>query len=393
MRYIDQHEGISVGPLPHPFGIATMPPRIQWTTAPNGTRYWLVTEYKLARKVLADRRFRRQEAAGPKVPKVTAYNPAPGAIISLDDAEHLRMRGLVSKAFTQRRIALLTPYISTLVGELLDGLQALGPPADFVPHVSAQLPFRVLCYLLGVPEKDRAIFGSWVNVLFRLVGDNADGREQAVSLVRYMTRLIATKRREPGKDLISELLADGRDKVTDRELITLCLSLLMAGYDSTVDQLTLCVLQAMLTPGLLADLQDEKLVPRIAEELLRINPAPYVTFPRMALEPATIGGMNIAAGDLVVVFIMGANRDPATFAVPAELMLERKAPAHLTFGHGVHRCLGAPLARLQLMTLLNALAVRFPGLQLACSADALDWKIEMATRGLTEMYVSWLLPD
>jgi cytochrome P450 len=391
MTYLGSSKSMPVGPLPEPCDVSGLLSRILWATAPNGTGFWLVSDYKLARKVLTDRRFRRSEAAGLKAPKIGVYNPAPTAIISLDGVEHVRMRKLLDRGFTERRIRELEPFVTRLTEDLLDGLEAQEAPADFVSNVSALLPFRVLCYILGVPEHDRQVFGTWVNVLFRWNDSGADGRQESISLARYMVQLIAAKRKKPGADLISELIGSaGRKGVTDRELVTLCLSLLMAGYDSTVDQITLCTLMLMVTPSLIERLSSKpELIAGVAEEMLRLNPAPYITFPRMAVEPVSMGGVTIQPGQLVVAFLMNSNRDPSMFAGADEIDPERANPSHLTFGLGVHRCLGAPLARLQLTTLIAALVKRFPELRLASDTDSLSWKAGMATRGLSEMYVTW----
>jgi cytochrome P450 len=146
----------------------------------------------------------------------------------------------------------------------------------------------------------------------------------------------------------------------------------------------------MVTPSLIERLSSKpELIAGVAEEMLRLNPAPYITFPRMAVEPVSMGGVTIQPGQLVVAFLMNSNRDPSMFAGADEIDPERANPSHLTFGLGVHRCLGAPLARLQLTTLIAALVKRFPELRLASDTDSLSWKAGMATRGLSEMYVTW----
>lgn len=393
MHYTEPAKAVPTGPLPEYYDLAKPGPWIRWAIAFNGTGFWLISNYELARKVLADPRFSRSEAAGQKAPKVTAYNAAPDAIISLEGAAHSRIRQVVAPAFTERRIANLQPFVARMVEDLLDELDNQNPPADFVSHVSAPLPFGTMCRLLGVPPSDREIFGSWVNVLFRLEVDSADSRQHSVALVRYMMRLIAEKRQDPGDDLISHLIKSSEREVnalTNRELVTLCLSLLMAGYDSTVDQITLCVLTLLLDRSLMKTLADNpQLVDRVTEELLRLNPAPFMTFPRMAMERVPIGGIVIEPGQLVVVFIMGSNRDESAFSSRDKAAPELAMPAHLTFGHGLHRCLGAPLARLQLTTLLLALSRRFPGLQVVDDMSSLNWKTGMATRGLSRMLVSW----
>jgi cytochrome P450 len=393
MHYTKSAKAVPVGPLPEHFNLARSETKIRWAIAQNGTGFWVVSDYELARRVLADPRFSRSEAAGPKAPKLGAYNAAPDALISLEGAAHSRMRQLVAPAFTERRIAMLQPFIARMVDDLLDELAAQDPPVDFVSHVSVPLPFGTLCHLLGVPPNDRKVFGSWVNVLFRWGGDAADSRQASIGLARYMTRLVADKRREPADDLISHLIRSSElkgDKYTNRELVVLCLSLLMAGYDTTVDQITLCVFMLLLDRSLMETLVHKpESADRVTEELMRLNPAPYVTFPRMAMERVSIEGAVIEPGQLVVIFIMGSNRDESVFKSGGEAALGISVPAHLTFGHGLHRCLGAPLAWLQLTTLLRTLSIRFPHLQLASDMSSLNWKTGMATRGLSQMLVSW----
>src|ERR1700677_137758 len=381
-----------VGPLPDAFDIVKPRSGIEWATAPNDTGFWLVSEYKLARQILADRRFCRSDAAGRNAPNIASYKSAPDAIISLEGAEHARIRRLAAPAFTERRIADLAPFVAQSAEDLLDGLEAQSTPADFVAHVSSPLPFRILCHLLGVPPADRELFGSWVNVLFRLEDSSADTRQQSIALARYMMRVVAEKRRAPSADLISWLIksAEAEGSVTNYEIVTLCLSLLMAGFDTTVDQITLCVLTMLLDPALMKNLIDNpEFIPHVTEELMRVNPATYMSFPRMAAERVCVGGAVIQPGQLVAVSIMAANRDPAAFNLADEAALEGSSPAHLTFGHGVHRCLGAPLAFLQITTLLAALVRRFPQLRLAEDPSSLTWKTGMATRGLRQMYVTW----
>jgi cytochrome P450 len=391
MHNVREAAEVPVGPLADAFDIGKPRAGIEWAIAPNGSGFWLISDYWLARKALADRRFRRSDIGGNDVPNI-AYNSAPDAIISLDGAEHTRIRRLVTPAFTGRRIAKLAPFVAQSVEDLLDELEAQPAPADFVAHVSSPLPFGVLCHLLGIPPADREIFGSWVNVLFRLEENTADSRPQSIALVRYMMRVIAEKRRKPSADLISQLIrsAEREGSATAHELVTLCLSLLMAGFDSTVDQITLSVLTIMLDRPLMKDLNNNpELIPNITEELLRITPAPYITFPRMAVERISIGGVVIQPGQLVVVSIMASNRDPSAFNLANEVALEAPLSAHLTFGHGMHRCLGAPLARLQLTTLLTAVVRRFPQLRLADDLSSLTWKTGMGTRGLRQLYVTW----
>ncbi len=392
MRYTEPVRGVPIGPLLDPLEVGKPLPGIQWVTAPSELGFWLVSDYKLAKQILGDRRFRRSDAVTQNAPKILVSNSSPDAIISLEGAEHTRIRRLVNPAFTERRTAGLGSFVANSVASLLDGLEAQHAPADFVSHVSSPLPFGILCHLLGIPSGDREIFGSWVNVLFRLEGDRALSRQHSFSLARYMMQVVAEKRREPSTDMVSELIrsAERQGGITNRELVTLCLSLLMAGFDSTADQITLCVLSLITDRPLMRTLNNSpELIPRVVEEFLRLNPAPYLTFPRMAVEPVSIGGKFICSGQQVMVFIMGANRDASAFACADEVGLKGPVPGHLTFGHGAHRCLGAPLARLQLTTLFTELVRRFPGLAVADDLSSLSWKRGLATRGLTQLHVSW----
>lgn len=387
-----QASPVPAGPLPAAFGIDKPRSAIEWAIAPNGTGFWVISDYRLVRQVLADRRFRRSDAAGRDAPNIASYSSSPDSIISLEGAEHARVRRLVAPAFTERRIAELAPFVAQSAQALLDELEAQPKPADLVSHVSSPLPFGVLCHLLGVPPEDREIFGSWVNVLFRLEDNGADSRPQSIALVRYMTRVIAAKRRQPGNDLISSLItsADGQGSATNHEIVTLCLSLLMAGFDTTVDQITLCVLTMLLDRRLMRKMSaDPASIGHVASELMRVNPATYMTFPRMATERVRIGDADIQPGDLVSMSLIAANRDPCAFSQPDEVALDGPSPTHLTFGYGVHRCLGAPLASLQVTTVLGALVRRFPGLRLAQDPGSLAWKTGMATRGLRQLDVTW----
>ena len=383
-----------VGPLPDPLSVTELPPPVRWAIAPNGTGAWIVTDYRIARQVLSDPRFLRNATVEEGGPTLSPSAPAAEALITMDGRAHSRLRGFVARSFTERRVAELEPFVTQYVGELLDDLMRQERPAEFISTVATPLPFGVLCHVLGVPAEDRQVFGSWVNVLFRLDGDSADTRKDGIGLALYMTRLVKRKRANPGSDLISELAASAMDDdgPTDRELVTLCLSLLMAGYESTIDQIGLLVLALALNDDISQLFRDDvEMVPRLTEELIRLSPSPYISFPRVAAERVTFGAVTIEAGEPVVIFLMGANRDESVFTSPGQPALSVQPP-HLTFGHGVHRCLGASLARLQLTILLHALATRMPHLRVTDDLAALEWKTGMATRGLARLHVSWLRP-
>jgi cytochrome P450 len=359
--------------------------KVRWVQAPNGVGTWLVTDYEVARGVLVDPRLSRAAAVGPGAPRLSPGQPAPDSIISLDGAGHARLRRLVTGAFTERRVADLLPFIDNLVADLLDGMAAQVAPADVVGALAAPLPLRVLCRVLGIPWQDQDQFASGISVLFEMLGDAEENKARAVRLARYMTALVARKRREGGDDLICALIKgqQGEDRLSNRELVTLALSLLMAGYETTVDQLSLCILSLLANAELAATLRaDLSLIPAAVAEMMRISPAVSISFPRVASEPMTIGGQRVERGQPVVVSVIGANHGMRTDAASA-------AVSHLTFGHGIHRCIGAPLARVQLASALRGLLERFPRLALADDPAALEWKSGSSSRGLARLHVTW----
>ncbi|SDM58180.1 cytochrome P450 [Allokutzneria albata] len=370
-----------LGPLP-PFIDLGAEPGIREVDTPTGDRMWLVSDYELAKDVLRDTRFSRVEAVRPDAPKVAHAAPSPESMTSMDGPEHARLRRVVAAAFSQRRVATMAPFVTGLTERLLDRMQERGAPVDFATEFATPLPLGVLSELLGIPEGDREQFSSWVDVLFDLtVTDSADTRSKRIRLVSYMSRLINAKRREPGAGLISELIQvkDAGDVLSERELVHMGLTLLMAGYESTAGQIALTVTELLRRPERYRALvADPGLAPSLAEEFLRTNPAAAINFPRVASEDVKVGDVVVEKGQGVVVSLMEANRDP----------LAASFQQHLAFGYGVHRCLGRHLARLQLATALRGLARRFPGLSLA-PGEPIEWKSVMGARGMSRLSLVW----
>jgi cytochrome P450 len=372
------------GPLPGSLR-TDEPQKIRWGSAPNGNGTWIVTDYELARLVLVDPRVSRAAAVQPGAPRLGLGEPARDSIISLEGGEHARLRRLIAGAFTERRVADLSPFIDGLVADLLEDMRIQSGPVDVVASLTAPLPLQVLCSVLGIPWQDHEMFGPAITVLFETQGDTDDNRMRSLGLVRYMTTLIAQKRRSGGDDLLCALIevAQDGDRLTNRELVTLALSLLMAGYETTVDQLTLCILSLLVNPELRALLRtDVSLIPTAVAEIMRVSPAMSVLFHRVAAERMTIAGQIVECGDPVVVSVLGANYSTGTVVPPG-------VARHLTFGHGVHRCVGAPLARIQLASAVHGLLERFPGLGLADDPAELFWKAGSTSRGLTRLNVTW----
>jgi cyclopropane-fatty-acyl-phospholipid synthase len=225
---------------------------------------------------------------------------------------------LVTGAFTERRVAELSPFIDDLVAQLVEGMAAKTAPADVVDSLAVPLPLRVLCSVLGISWQDHDQFGSSISVLFEMQGDVDENKARALRLARYMTTLVTQKRRAGGDDLICALLrgTGDEDRLSNRELVTLALSLLMAGYETTVDQLSLAILSVLASAELRAMLRaDFSLIPAAVEEIMRISPAASVSFPRLASERMNIAGQTVERGQPVVVSVIGANHSMRTGAV------------------------------------------------------------------------------
>ncbi len=356
--------------------------------AATGDLLWLVSDYELGRRVLTDTRFSRAAAAAPGAPRFSDSSPSHTAMTSMDGAGHARLRKLVVGAFTPRRVAALTSSIEHLTDHLLDDLERGDRPADLITAFAAPLPFTVLRTLLGIPVEDREVFGEFIGVLFDMTASTPRERaRQGFALYDYMSTLLDRKRREPRDDLLSALTQshDG-GMLSQTELVDLGIVLLTAGYETTVGQIGMSVLSLLLTPGGWGSVPATTAA---IEELLRLTPATPLSFPRVALEDVRVGEITVEAGQAVVVCLLHGNRDEKVFASPDLLLAEGRSSAHLTFGHGAHYCLGAPLARLQLGIAVGGLFRRFPGLRLAERDDAVQWSDGLAIRGLSSLMVTW----
>ncbi|WP_030773928.1 cytochrome P450 [Streptomyces sp. NRRL F-2664] len=359
---------------------------------PAGDKMWLVCDYALARRVLTDRRFSRAEAVTPRAPKLNDAQPVPNSMMSMDGADHSRLRRVVTKAFTTGRAASLAPAVEELADRHLDALAASGPGSDLIEVLAAPLPLAVLCSLLGIPPEDAARFRDWVEVLFDISASTPQEKaRRRLELIDYMADLIDRKRRRPQDDLLTSMIAaHEQGDLSMGELLTMGLTLLMAGYETVVGQLGLSVHALLRDPAAYRELcgRPDRLAPTV-EELLRLTPSTPISFPRVAVEAVPLGSVTVQAGEGVIVSLLHGNRDGKTFAEPELLDPQGHDAAHLTFGHGVHRCLGAPLARLQLQIVLERLMRRFPTLRPAAGPDAVVWKDGLGTRGLARLLVDW----
>ncbi|MFD4864088.1 cytochrome P450 [Streptomyces sp. NPDC058412] len=359
---------------------------------PAGDKMWLVCDYALARKVLTDQRFSRAEAVTPHAPKLNDAQPVPNSMMSMDGADHSRLRRVVTRAFTTGRTNAMAPAVEELADRYLDAMAAAGPGTDLIEALAAPLPLAVLCSLLGVPPEDSARFRDWVEVLFDISASTPQEKaRRRLELIDYMADLIDRKRLRPEDDLLTSMIgAHEQGDLSMGELLTMGLTLLMAGYETVVGQIGTSAHALLRDPAAYGELceQPDRLAPTV-EELLRLTPSTPISFPRVAVEPVPLGSVTVQAGEGVIVSLLHGNRDGKTFADPELMDPQGHDAAHLTFGHGVHRCLGAPLARLQLQIVLERLVRRFPTLRLAPGPDAVVWKDGLGTRGLSRLRVEW----
>ncbi|KIZ15075.1 cytochrome P450 family protein [Streptomyces natalensis] len=369
-------------------------------TGPDGHPAWLVTRYDDVRSAFADARLSLDKKhAAPGGYRGFALPPALDAnMMNMDPPDHTRIRRLVVKAFTPRRVEALRDPVHRVAERLLDAMEERGGPADLIADFAGPLPVIVICDLLGIPQSDRHDFRAWTDALVTPDPAKPQAMRDAVgAMLEFYTGLIKTKRAEPGDDLLSDLIAvrddatgtDG-DRLTEDELTSLAFLILFGGYENVVHLIGNATLGLLERPDRLARLRRHPAeLPAVVEEFMRHSgPAP-LAIRRFAKEDLEIGGVRIAAGDSVLLGIASANRDPARFPDPDAFDHGRDLSGHLALGHGIHYCVGAPLARMETATALGALIARFPGLRLAVPQGELRRRRTLRAHGLISLPVAW----
>jgi cytochrome P450 len=361
---------------------------------PYGGDAWLVTRYADVKTVFGDPRFSRAAVLNrDDVPRSIPIVWRDVSILSLDPPDHSRLRKLVAKAFTARRTEQLRVRAQEVVDGLLDAMAEQGRTADLIEAFAMPLTITIICELLGVPYADRTQFRGWSEASMAMSAVSAEEITEAnENLGAYIAEMVAKRRHEPTDDVLGTLVAarDDDDRLTEQELVTFGANLLVAGHETTANQIGNFVYTLLTNPERLAELraEPELLAPAI-EELLRITPiASSGGFPRVATEDVVLSGVPIAAGEAVFTG-QCANRDPEVFDRPSEIDFHRQANPHVAFGHGPHHCLGAPLARMELQVAIGTLLRRFPSLELAVAADDVEFQQGRLVRGLRALPVRW----
>ena len=362
---------------------------------PGGTPAWLVTGYAEGRAALTDPRL-------VKLPK--GWRPDQDSLfaaldlhmLNSDPPDHERLRTLVSKAFTARRVERLRPRITAITAALLDDMSTQ-QEVDLLAAFAFPLPVTVICELLGVPVADRDQFRAWSATIVSETVSPVVFQAHATAMIGYFRDLLAARRAEPADDLLSALISarddtarDSTGRLSENELLSMAWLLLVAGHETTVNLIGSGVLALLLHPGELARLRAEPaLLAGAVEELLRyVSPVNNATF-RFAGEPVNLGGVCIGPGEVVLVALSGANRDPSRYPDPDPERLDvgRDSAGHLAFGHGIHYCLGAPLARLEAQIAFGALLERFGSMTLAVPPAELRWRPSSLIHGLESLPV------
>jgi len=370
-------------------------------TLADGHDAWLVVHYEEALAALNDPRLSKDmHAALATGTDVAEGLPGPDFarhMLTVDPPDHTRLRRLVSAAFSPRRVEALRAQVQTITDDLLDDIAAAGPTShvDLVSTFAFPLPFTVICELLGVPPSDRAQLGLEFMRLLVSIANEAEyaaAKQASDAVVAMLGALIAAKQKAPGDDLVSALISarDGDERLNDQELRSTIFQLIVAGHDTTASLIGNSVVALLRNPVQLSELRDDlSKIPGAIEEFLRYDaPVPHSTF-RYTVEQVEIGDVTIPAGAQVIICLASANRDRGKYADPESLDIDRAATRHLAFGHGIHHCLGAPLARMEGHIALNSLLRRFPDLALAVPPEDLHWDHGdgLVLRGLSELPV------
>jgi len=363
-------------------------------TTPAGVPAWLITGHADVRRVLADPRL--VKGGSLHGPFADVLSPGVAAacfrhLLHQSPPDHTRLRGLVSAAFTRRRVERLAPRIEQIADALLDALDDTDQ-TDLIATFAYPLPMTVICELLGVPEHARSDFRGWTTTM---IAGSFAGQDVYVAaagaMTTYIRELLDDKRRNPADDLLSALVAvrDGGDRLSDDELSSMVFLLVAAGHETTVNLIGNGVHALFTHPEQLALLRAEPdRLPAAVEELLRFAGPLQVALPYVTTAPVELGGVTIPAGETVFPGLLAANRDPARVPDPDALDITRPQNQHLAFGHGIHHCLGAPLARLEGCIALGALLSRFPRLRLAVPPHELTWRPNLLMHGLTALPVT-----
>ncbi|MGP3973965.1 cytochrome P450 family protein [Streptomyces sp. 8N114] len=369
---------------------------IRRTVMSSGFRPWLITGHAEVRSVMADPRFAKDSH---RVAELLDRHSLSGSdsvfgqsllhhMLNTDPPEHGRLRTLVNKAFTPRAVERLRPRIGEICDELLDALEGK-THADLLAAYAVPLPVKVICELLGIPQADREMFRSWSNTLVSALPPEVVN-DASAAMEEYLHGLVAAKAKEPREDMLSALVhaQDSGQRLSADELVSMACLLLAAGHETTVNLIGNGLLALLTHPDQFAALRaDRTRLPGAIEEFLRYDSPVNQATLRFTTEPVRIGGVEIPEGEFVILSIDSANHDTRVYDDPDVLDIGREGGSHLAFGHGIHYCLGAPLARLEAQLAFTKLLDRYDRIDLAVPEQQLEWRFSVVMRGLERLPV------
>jgi cytochrome P450 len=357
-----------------------------------GNAVWLVTRHADVRAVLSDTETFSNDFAnllGADEDDESGLAD-PGGLGFRDPPEHTRLRRLLAPAFSARRLQALQPRVREVVEERLDALAAAGSPADLAREFATPVPAMVVGELLGVPREEQEEFGALSAGRFDLLQSMLAPLDSAAASIEYLLGLVERERKHPGDGLLGTLVREHGDEIDDRTLAGLADGLLVGGHETTASMLALGTLVLLQDPARAAAVRAGGVdAQRVVEELLRHLTVVQVAFPRFARRATRIGDQEVGEGDLVLCSLSSADRDPALGEGLEHVDLGRKPVPHVAFGYGVHHCLGAPLARMELQIAYPALLRRFPELRLAVDPGDLRFAERSIVYGIEQLPVAW----
>lgn len=360
-----------------------------------GETTYVLTRYDDVKDAFADyKRFsNRRPPSFEQLPSLTDGDKpeeGPGSLLAMDPPDHQRLRRMLTPEFTVHRMKRLQPRIIEIVTEHLDAMEQAGPPSDLIADFALPIPSLVICELLGVPYEDRDDFQQRTARQLNFSLPPEERRELMIAARQYMFSLVQRARQDPGDDLLGMLATEHGDDLTDNELVGIAGLLLVAGHETTSNMLGLGAIALLQHPDQLAAVRDDPAaVGPAIEELLRYLSVVQHSLPRLTTTEITINGVIIPAGRLVMLSLPSANRDPKFIDDPDTLDIGRGAMGHMAFGHGIHHCLGAPLARMEMRIAFPALLQRFPRLALAEDPTDMRFREFNLVYGATSLQVTW----
>lgn len=369
------------------------PGPVRQVKLPNGLPVWLVTRHAEVREVLTDPRMSNRDQVdwfdqGALSPQVRAAMNT--SMLRIDPPDHTRLRKLANKVFVPRRIEALRHRVEQLTRDLLGRLTP-GTEADLIAQYASPLPVQVVCELLGVPVEDRESYRTWADAFAAGIGAPVFPVQEITDFVAHLRGLIARRRAQPDDALLSALIAarDEDDRLSEDELISAAYLFIIAGHETSTNLIGNGIYLLLREPERADHIRAhlDQLAPAI-EEFLRYESPVTAASLRTATCDLNLFGAEVAAGDLVMVSLRAANRDSGVFSDPDEFHMDRDRNAHLAFGHGIHFCMGAPLARMEAQIAIGEFLTRFPKARLAEAADSMTWRPGVLTRGLASLPVT-----